>query len=118
MGRAVPRALQALEIPGGIEFHDHHFAPDAPDDEWLPSVGSRGWTVIGHDSSYHDTPSELQAIKQYRVGCFYLWGAEAPRWDKVITFARAFYRIQHLDATTERPFVYRVTQMGHIRRLL
>ena len=118
MGHVVPRALQALAVPGEVVYHDEYFRPDAPDDTWLPSVGSRGWTVIGHDSSYHATPSELQAIRQYNVGCFYLWGSEAPRWDKVITFARAFYRIQRLDMTTERPFIYRVTQMGHIRRIL
>lgn len=36
-----------LREPGlRVEVHDDHFADAAPDGEWLPAVGERGWVVI------------------------------------------------------------------------
>lgn len=84
----------------------------APDDEWLPVVGKRGWTVVGHDCNYHENAPELAAVKQYKVGAFYLWGAEAPRWETMRVFAKVFDHIVDLAAKTPRPFVFRVHKHG------
>ena len=73
VGIAVPKALQLLRLVTPIEYHQDHFAQDALDDAWLPEVGERGWTVIGHDHSYHLRSNELAALVQYNIGCFYLW---------------------------------------------
>ena len=92
-----------------------HFAVNEADDVWLPQVGNWGWTVVGHDYSYHKNPSELSAIKQYGIGCFYIWGSEATRWEKLQCFARAYERIVALDASTAKPFIYRVARNGAIK---
>ena len=116
VGTTLPKILrwQALKFPLQVEYHQLHFPPEEQDDRWLPVVGQRGWTVIGHDSSYHTNPAELSAIKQYEVGCFYLWGSQAPRWAKLQCFARAFDRIVEAEAHATRPFIYRVYQDGHL----
>jgi len=117
VGVVVPQVLQwkALRFPIQVHYHEEHFAIDEKDDIWLSQVGQWGWTVIGHDIRYHQKPNELSAIKQYRIGCFYLWGAEATRWEKLKCFVRAYDRITEAEANTLKPFIYRVTQRGILR---
>ena len=110
----VPQILQwaRLKFPIQVEYHEKHFATNALDDSWLPVIGQWGWTIVGHDSSYHLYDNELAAIKQYGIGCFYLWGSESKRWQKLQCFVRAYDRIVDAEASTPKPFIYRVTQTG------
>ena len=121
IGTSLPRAL--IELHFDRQFHEMHyhqqlFAMDVPDDVWLPKVGILGWTVIGHDSQHHAQQSEISAIKQYGIGCFYLWGSEAKRWEKMQCFARAYNRIVQAEINTVRPFIFRVTRNGFLRPVL
>lgn len=120
VGTALPRALLVLRFNvqfHGLHYHQQHFPMDCLDDIWLPQVGQWGWTVVGHDSQHHAMPNELSAIIQYNIGCFYLWGAEARRWEKMRCFARAYARIVEAEAHTPRPFIYRVTETGLLQRV-
>lgn len=40
LGKSIGEALQKIGV--NIEFHHAHFAPDAPDTQWLPIVSQRG----------------------------------------------------------------------------
>ena len=115
VGRKLPEALLILGLQ--VEYHLQHFLINAPDDQWLADVGAWGWTVIGHDSKFHLEANELSAIKQHNIGCFYLWGAEATRWQKMICFARAYDRIIEAEANTPKPFIYRVERTGRLRAI-
>lgn len=117
VGTVVPRVLLQLRIPVGVEWHEKHFRYDEYDDVWLPVVGQRGWTVVGHDRKYHLMPSELMAIQQHKVACFYLWGAEATRWEKMRTFALAYPQIVTADLNTTRPYIYDVDRRGKLKRI-
>ena len=114
VGAAVPRALDILKLPTRVEYHQVHFPIDAQDDTWMPEVGTLGWTLVGHDTRHHLEKSELAAIKQYNMGCFYLWGAEALRWEKMRCFLRSYERILDAADSTRRPFIYRVTEKGRL----
>ncbi|MDI6857954.1 MAG: hypothetical protein QME71_06530 [Dehalococcoidia bacterium] len=114
VGKSIPQALLLLNAPVGVVYHQQVFPPDEKDDQWLPTVGGREWIVIGQDYKYHRMPNELAALKQHKVGCFYLWGATARRWETMRVFAKAFDRIIEAAGTTERPFVYRVSKQGRI----
>ena len=117
VGVGFPRALLEIKkFPLGIEYHQQHFVMDELDDVWLPAVGQHGWFVIGHDYSYHKNQSELEAIKNYGIGVFYLWGSEAPQWESVRVFARAYDKIVKAAAETTRPFVFWVRKNGNMRR--
>ena len=118
VGITLPRALDILRLPTQVEYHQKHFSIDAGDDDWMPRVGSLGWTLIGHDSRHHQEQAELSAIKQYSMGCFYLWGAEALRWEKMRCFLRAYERILVAATNTPRPFVYRVTEKGRLTAIV
>ena len=117
VGVGIPQLLQdpRLRFPIQVEYHQAHFPMAEDDDAWLPIVGQWGWTVIGHDYSYHLKPTEISAIKQYGIGCFYLWGSEAKRWQKLQCFARAYDQIIEKELTTPKPFIYRVTKTGQLR---
>ena len=79
VGTALPRALSVLRLPTRVEFLQDHFPADSGDDAWMPVVGARGWILIGHDRMHHRRAPERSAIHDYRMGCFYLWGAQAQR---------------------------------------
>ena len=117
VGVSLPRALMMLKLPTPVEYHQRYFPIDAKDDMWMPTVGSQGWTLIGHDSRHHLEPAELSAIKQYRMGCFYLWGSEAKRWQKALCFLRAYERIFSAMAHTPRPYIYRIGKTGRLSRV-
>ena len=118
VGTALPKALDILKLPTPVEHHQKHFPVDARDDSWMPVVGYHGWNLIGHDSRHHLEEAELSAIKQYDMGCFYLWGAEALRWEKMRCFLRAYERILDAANRTPRPFVYRVSQKGGLTSVI
>ena len=114
VGISLPRALGVLKLPTRVEHHQDHFPIAARDDDWMPRVGSMGWFLIGHDSRHHREESELLAIRQYDIGCFYLWGGSALRWEKMRCFLRAYEDILKAAADTPRPFIYRVTEKGRL----
>lgn len=115
IGVTVPQVLIRLKMPVQVEYHEKHFPYDAPDDKWLPVVGENGWTVISHDRKYHLMPNELVALKQYKIGCFYLWGGEATRWGKMQVFVLAYNRILKAENHTPRPFIYDVDKRGKLK---
>ncbi len=114
VGKEIPIALKDHLKPPDlqIEYHQEHFPHDMPDDDWLPLVGKWGWTVIGQDYSYHLKSPEVQAIIDFKVGAFYLWGSEAPRWETMRAFARGYDNILKRAAVTPTPFVFRIEKHG------
>ena len=45
--KVVPDALRKAGCT--VEVHSDHFDGEAPDHEWIRTVGERGWFVITHD---------------------------------------------------------------------
>ena len=115
IGRAVPEALKTLHLP--VEHQWDHFKPEESDDIWLRVVGERGWIVFTHDRRLHTRAVELAAIMRWDVGCFYLWGAESSRWEKMRCFARAYDAILEACKNTARPFVYRIENRGTLKQI-
>lgn len=118
VGISLPKALIELRFDkqfNEIHFHQQLFPIEDADDNWLPKVGQWGWTVIGHDSQHHVKQAEISAIKQYSIGCFYLWGSEAKRWEKMQCFARAYERIIEIDRVTPKPYIFRINRMGRLQ---
>lgn len=114
VGTALPRALDVLRLPTQVEYLQNHFSIDAQDDEWMPVIGSRGWVLIGHDRMHHRRSPERSAIQEYGMGCFYLWGAQARRWEKMRCFLNAYERILEAIETTPKPFIYRINRAGRL----
>ena len=84
----------------------------------MPTVGRAGWTVIGHDKKFHEIHVELQAIQHHRLAVFYLWGANAKKWDKMRLFAKAYDKIVAVIQGERPPFIYRVYKTGALKKIL
>ncbi len=117
--KTIPEALQCLKPPIGVEYYLKRFPlsdkyPEGGDDRWLPEVGLWGWVVITQDYHLHMKVNELFAIKQYGIGVFYLWGAEATKWEITRCFIRGFDRIIDAAENTRKPFIYEVAKTGKL----
>ena len=117
--KTIPKALKSLSIPQGIEWYIMHFPlsdkyPEGGDDRWLSQVGDWGWIVISQDYHFHERDNERYALKQHGVGCFYLWGAEATKWEIMRCFARAYDKIIQVADTMPRPFIFWVSKIGKL----
>jgi hypothetical protein len=133
VGRKVPEALQLLGLKNVIHHHTPRthlglkpikgqkglFADNETDDSWLKFVGEKGWIVLTQDSKFHKKgfENELSAIKQFNVGCFYIWGAEAPRWDKMIALCKAYENIVDASNVTAKPFIYSCSKGGSLSQI-
>lgn len=95
------------------------FANEETDDSWLKFVGEKGWIVLTQDSKFHKKgfENELSAIKQFNVGCFYVWGAEALKWDKMVSLCKAYDNIIEASKTTAKPFIYSCSKGGSLTQI-
>ena len=118
IGKGIPEALRLLELPVKIEAHHDHFDQAEKDDVWLSVVGRQGWIVISQDYKFHEIQSELEAFRQHEVGCFYVWGAEAAKWDTMRTFAKAYDKIVQEAARAIRPFAFKVEKRGNLNEII
>jgi hypothetical protein len=89
------------------DFRGGLFAAEESDDVILRFCGDRKWIVVSQDYKYHLLDNERDAIKQANVGVFYIWGANAAKWDTFRVLARAFPRLLILARDTPRPFMER-----------
>ena len=109
IGLRVPKALRALRPPIAIQDHQQvGFAIDAPDDEWLAKVGTKGWVVITQDRKFHKETLELAALQDHSVRCFYLHGGSDAMWSTFCNFISAFPRIVEIAREVPAPFIYQV----------
>jgi PIN like domain len=109
-GKRFPEALLKMNTPFKVEYHHsttNKFDDEMPDDEWLSIVGKKNWIVFSHDRKFHEDAPAIEAIKQHKIGCFYLWGASVPTWDKYVCLARSYRRIVE-RLKTPKPFIFRV----------
>ena len=132
IGTRFPEALEKLRVKvvchttkkgklgiTGPEANEQLFKDEEADDVWLAEVGARGWIVLSHDKKFHKSgyESEVSALKQFGVGCFYLWGASAPPLEKARCFFRAYDKILKAIETTPKPFIYNVEKSGRLKRV-
>jgi PIN like domain len=106
-GTRLPKALASLKPPVLIKWHQEEgFAKDAPDDEWMAVVGPRKWICLSQDRKWHLVPSELLAVKQHAMKCFYLPSARTDRWITMCHIASRHEKIQELARENAGPVVF------------
>lgn len=95
------------------------FAPAEKDDVWLEYVGRQGWLVFTQDRKFHRAgfENELSAIKQFNVGCFYIWGAEATKWEKMKALCKGLDAMIEAAAVTPKPFIFDAQRSGKLTQI-
>lgn len=117
-GKTIPKVLQQIRrFPFEVHYHQEYFAQGELDDVWLPTVGEKDWLVVTQDYSYHKNQSEIDAIRHYKIGCFYLWGAKATQWEMFRCLVRAVDRMIQVAEESPKPFIYVVRKNSIVTAL-
>jgi len=96
------------------EVHDDHFEPDAPDEEWLPKVGERGWFVITKDQKIRYHNLEKLALQRAGVGAFVLVSKDLTGEQMGQILITAIPAMKRFIARTLRPFIAKITRDGKV----
>lgn len=121
-GSSLPESIRTAKPHFQVQYqHDRKsklkFREDTPDDVWLSVVGQNGWFVFSHDRKFHQIEAEITAIKDHKIGCFYLWGNNAPTWDKLRCFMKAHDKVMTVIKTTPRPFIFDISKKGRLKSI-
>lgn len=106
-GTRLPKALASLKAPVLIKWHQAEgFAGNTPDDVWMNVVGPRKWLCLSQDRKWHLVPSELQAVRQHAMKCFYLPSARTDRWVTLCHIVSRHQRMMELARTNAGPVIF------------
>ena len=107
-------ALLGLEV----EWYAKHFGErrETLDDDWLELCGHQNWIVIAHDLGFRRRSVEMEAIIQYKVGCFILGASQEKNWEKVRLLARTWDSIEERCRTQSLPFMFQINADGTFRQ--
>lgn len=109
----MPAVADALTARGvDFETHRDHFAPDAPDDEWLPAVGDRGWIILTRDARMRHIELERSAIERVGARQFVIRGGELKAADVAAILMKHWNRIDQLARRGGGGFIAHVTRTG------
>lgn len=107
MAEAIRAAGHEAELLGD------NFRVDAPDVDWLPVVGQRGWVLLTRDREVARNPLELAAIRNSGVRAFVLTAANDLKATDLIELVRKHLkRIAGRARGNAGPFISKVTQAG------
>lgn len=105
LGKGFPARLRQAGL--WVERHSDHFAPDTPDEVWLPEVGRRGWVALTHDERIRYKPNELAAVMRYQVPLLVVQG-RAPLPQLAEWFVQTLPRIKTFVDANKPPYIAKV----------
>jgi hypothetical protein len=106
LGRHI--VAEALRKAGAhVEVYYQHFPLGAPDAEWLPVVGRRGWIVLTKDRHIRRRELEISALVHARVRAFVLTAADLTGAEQAAVFVRALGKMNRIGASSRGPLVGR-----------
>jgi hypothetical protein len=73
-----------------VEVHCNHFAPEAPDDEWIPKCAANGWVIITGDKAIETDPINAKAVEESAAKVFVTadTNSKAEEWAAAIIVGR------------------------------
>jgi len=89
-----------------------HFPQNAVDSEWLPFVGEHALVLVTRDEKIRWKPAELRAVKNFKVGAFFLGGKKLDRCQLIQQIVRNWPRMKEIARSERRPFAIRIPPHG------
>jgi hypothetical protein len=109
----MPVVAAALNARGVLfELHRDNFAHDAPDEEWLPVVGERGWVILTRDAAMRHISMERGALEAVGARQFVVRGGHLAGAQIVAILGAAWNRIDQLAHRGGGGFIAHVTKSG------
>lgn len=115
-GNRLPKAINQTRPPFTTEWQhssENRFKQTMRDDDWLAICGARNWIAFSHDRKFHSIEVEAAAIKQHKVACFCLCGANGETFDKLRYFITAYPKIMEIVKSSTPPYLYKIETNGH-----
>jgi hypothetical protein len=106
------RVADALRAAAGWTLRTHHEVygdrdQEVPDVEWLKLCGRESFPVLTKDRRIRYRPTEIQAIRRFRVRLFAVTSGSLTAAEQAARFGRSRERIEEACADAG-PFVYSV----------
>jgi predicted nuclease of predicted toxin-antitoxin system len=109
------RIAEALRSAGiTVEIHSDYFDQGAPDVDWLPEVGRRGWIVLTKDANIGKRTLEKIAVAQSHIKMFTLASQNLSGDDMVAIFRKAIVPMQEFARKNSAPFIAKIYRDGRI----
>lgn len=105
------RTFRDLLIDQGIKvvLHDDEFPQTAADEDWLASVGEKGWVVITGDNATTSSPLFLQRLAKSKAHVFILLGLNGvSSAQKAHCILKALETITRLISERHPPAIWRI----------
>lgn len=117
LSHRLAHAMRLLDEDETIIHLTDRFPNDTADETWLEVIGREDMILITKDLKIRKHPAELEAIRRYRVGAFFLIGKDLNKWMIVKQLVLSWENIKTLSRDTPRPFAFQVPLRGKITRL-
>lgn len=105
LGKRFPLILRTAGI--AVEAHHDHFAPDAEDDEWIPTVAARGWVALTHNHRIRYTPNEIRSVFDHGLALLVVAG-HSTTTDLAHNFVRTLPRVERFLDRHVPPYIAKV----------
>jgi hypothetical protein len=109
LGKQFPDALIANGLR--VERHDQHFAPDTPDEVWIPEVARRCWIALTRDKRIRYSPLALRVLTDSRARLLVLVGKLSTQ-ESIDVFLEHRLAILRLTDAEPPPFIAKVRRDG------
>jgi hypothetical protein len=109
----------ALRAAGAnVEAHLAHFSGDAPDLDWIPAVGKRGWVLITKDQNIHRNPLERAAYEAAKLRGFIVTGKDMGGRELADLLVRCLPGMTRRVAGRTGPLLFTIARGGTFTKLL
>lgn len=117
IGRYV--VADALHAAGArVEVHIDHFPQNAPDTDWIPEVGRRGWVLITKDENIRRNPLERAAYEAAKLRGFIVTGKDMGGKDLAELLVRCLPGMVNRVAGRPGPLLFTISRGGIFTKLL
>ena len=108
----IAEALLAAGHP--VEIHDDHLPVNAPDEDWIKLISSRGWIGVTKDKRIRYRSAEISTIKEYRARVIVIRAKNQTGTELAEILLKYHSRIQKFVTREKAPFIAGINRSGTI----
>lgn len=106
---------EALRVAGHpVEIHDDHLPVDAPDEDWIKLISSRGWVGLTKDKRIRYRTAEISTIKEFQARVIVIRSKNQTGTELAEILVKHHSRIQKFVTREKAPFIAGINRSGTI----